>query len=90
MFAVAAATVVAQEATTQPDADNGVRGLPVTLAGQFFDHDFVNYTLFANAVFDSNLATLQGAQSGNGSGFGWSVGGGVTASHHDKKQLVSR
>ena len=81
MFVVAAATIVAQEGTTEPDADNGVRGLPVTLAGQFFDHDFVNYTLLGNVVFDSNLATLPGAQGGSGSGLGWSAGGGVTASH---------
>jgi hypothetical protein len=82
VFVAAAATVVAQDAATpEPDTDNGLRGLPVTLAGQFFDHDFVNYTLFGNVVFDTNLATLQGAQTVNGSGFGWSAGGGVTASH---------
>jgi hypothetical protein len=91
LLAVAAATVVAQETTeTQPTAtDNGVRGLPATLAGQFFDHDFVNYSLFANAVIDSNLQTLQGAQSVTAAGFGWSAGGGVTASHLTRNTSLS-
>jgi hypothetical protein len=90
VFVVAAATVVAQEAsTTEPDTDSGIRGLPVTLAGQFFDHDFVNYTLFGNVIFDTNLATLQGAQTVNGSGFGWSAGGGVTASHLTRNTAFS-
>jgi hypothetical protein len=90
VFAVAAASVVAQNASTpEPEADNGVRGIPVTLAGQFFDHDFVNYTLFGNVVFDTNLATLQGSQVVNGSGFGWSAGGGVAASHHTRNGALS-
>src|SRR5882757_187562 len=90
VFVVAAATVVAQEASTpEPDADSGIRGLPVTLAGQFFDHDFVNYTLFANVVLDTNLATLQGAQTVNGNGVGYSVGGGVTASHLTRNSAFS-
>ena len=91
VFAVATATVVAQDAsTTEPAAtDNGVRGIPVTLAGQFFEHDFVNYTLFGNIIFDSNLATLQGAQTANGSSLGWSAGGGVSASHHTRNSAFS-
>jgi hypothetical protein len=90
VFAIAAVTVVAQDASTpQPEADNGVRGIPVTLAGQFFEHDFVNYTLFGNVVFDTNLATLQGAQIVNKAGFGWSAGGGVAASHHTRNSAFS-
>jgi hypothetical protein len=90
VFAVGAATVVAQEASTPaPQADSGVRGIPVTLAGQFFDHDFVNYTLFGDVIFDTNLATLQGAQVVNGSGVGWSAGGGVSASHHTRNSAFS-
>jgi hypothetical protein len=90
VFAIAAATVVAQEASTPaPDADSGVRGLPVTLAGQFFDHDFVNYTLFGDVIFDTNLATLQGAQTVNGNGVGFSVGGGVSASHTTRNTVFS-
>jgi len=91
VFAVATATVVAQDAsTTEPAAtDNGVRGIPVTLAGQFFEHDFVNYTLFGNIIFDSNLATLQGAQTANGSSLGWSADGGVSASHHTRNSAFS-
>lgn len=89
VFAVAAATVVAQDASTKEPAatDNGVRGIPVTLAGQFFEHDFVNYTLLANIIFDSNLATLQGGQTG--SSLGWSAGGGVSASHHTRNSAFS-
>src|SRR3954451_5864236 len=89
VFAVAAATVVAQDASTKEPAatDNGVRGIPVTLAGQFFEHDFVNYTLLANIIFDSNLARLQGGQAG--SSLGWSAGGGVTASHHPRNSAFS-
>jgi len=91
LFAVAAATVVAQGTATGPAeaADNGLRGIPVTLAGQFFDHDFVNYTLFANAVYDTNLGTLQGNQAVSEGGFGYSVGGGVTASHQSKTSVLS-
>jgi len=89
VFAVAAATVVAQEASTPEPDDSGVRGLPVTLAGQFFDHDFVNYTLFGDVIFDTNLATLQGAQTVNGNGVGYSVGGGVTASHLTRNTAFS-
>jgi hypothetical protein len=90
LFAVAAATVVAQEtAEAPPEADNGIRGIPVTLAGQFFDHDFVNYSLFANAIYDTNVATLQGAQSVNSAGFGWSAGGGVSASHKTRNSVLS-
>ena len=90
LFAVAAATVVAQETSTGPaDADDGLRGIPVTLAGQFFDHDFVNYTLFANAVYDTNLVTLQGNQTTSGGGVGFSVGGGVTASHQTRTSVLS-
>jgi len=90
VFVIAAATVAAQEASTpEPDADSGIRGLPVTLAGQFFDHNFVNYTLFANVVLDTNLATLQGAQTVNGTGVGWSAGGGVTASHLTRNTAFS-
>lgn len=90
MLAVAAVTVVAQNTSTpEPEADNGVRGLPVTLAGQFFDHDFVNYTLFGDVIFDSNLATLQGSQIVNKAGVGWSAGGGVAASHHTRNSAFS-
>src|SRR5882762_1023405 len=68
-FVVAAATVVAQQV---PDADQsqtpeeGTRGLPATLAGQFFDHNFVNYFVFGNGIYDNNVSTSQGAQGGNG------------------------
>ena len=91
LFAVAAATVVAQGTSTGPAeaADNGLRGIPVTLAGQFFDHDFVNYSLFANAVYDTELATLQGNQAVDTGGFGYSVGGGVTASHQTRTSDLS-
>src|SRR4029079_10075746 len=91
LFAVAAATVVAQGTSTRPAeaADNGLRGIPVTLAGQFFDHDFVNYSLFANAIYDTSLNTLQGNQTVNGGGFGYSVGGGVTASHQTRTSDLS-
>lgn len=90
VFAVAAATVVAQEAATSEPQDAGeTRGLPVTLAGQFFEHDFVNYSLFGNVIFDTNLATLPGAQAVNGSGVGWSAGGGVSASHLTRNSAFS-
>lgn len=91
LFAFAATTVVAQGTATGPAqaADEGLRGIPVTLAGQFFDHDFVNYTLFANAIYDTNLGTLQGNQTVAGGGFGYSVGGGVTASHQSRNGVLS-
>jgi hypothetical protein len=89
LFAMAAATVVAQEASTQADADSGLRGIPVTLAGQFFDHDFVNYTLFANAVYDTTSAGVRNSSSTSYGGFGWSVGGGVTASHVTRTSSLS-
>lgn|GEM_PF-1556286 len=93
-FVIASATLAAQQAgSDQTDASQeqggGLRGIPVTLAGQFFDHDFVNYTLFGNGVFDTNIATLQGNNVTNSNGFGWSAGGGVTASHTTRRSVLS-
>lgn len=81
---LAAATVAAQQAPSTAD-DNEPRSTSVTLASQFFDHDFVNYFLFANGIYDTRIPVLQGSQSGTSGSFGYDVGGGVSAYHefHD-------
>src|SRR3982751_1788012 len=55
---------------------------PVTLASEFFDRgNFVNYYAFANAVYDSFSPTLNSSgQSVNNGGFGYDLGGGISAS----------
>jgi len=64
---------------------------PVTLASEFFDRgNFVNYYAFANAVYDSFSPTLNSSgQSVNNGGFGYDLGGGISASHAWSKSTLA-
>lgn len=62
---------------------------PTPFAGQFFDHDFVNYFIFGNAVYDSDVPTLHGTSTAYGSGVGWEAGGGINAERTLKNGSIS-
>ncbi len=64
---------------------------PITLASEFFDRgNFVNYYAFANAVYDTYSPTLNSSgQNVNNGGFGYVIGGGVSASHIWSKSSLS-
>jgi hypothetical protein len=77
-------TLLAQQTSQLPPAaspseDQAASTNPVTtLAREFFDHDFLNFFLFANAVYDSEPLTV-GGQTVNQGGWGFDGGGGVDA-----------
>jgi hypothetical protein len=81
LLCLAAATLAAQDSSSDSDNDYGTRR--VTAASQFFDHDFVNVFAFANGIWDSRVPVLTN-QSGYGSGVGWEAGAGIELSHQFK------
>ncbi len=86
--ALAATTALAQ----QTSQDNQGAFNPVSLASEFFEHDFVNFYAFADGVYDSYAPSLQNSgQTSNTGGFGWDAGGGVSAYHafHDSSLSLS-
>lgn len=88
-----AATMCAQQPTQAPPAappeDQGSSPNPITtLAQQFFDHDFLNFYLFADGVYDSEPLTFNG-QTINQGGWGFDGGGGVDASKHFRDGFLS-
>lgn len=73
----AAATVQAQDTTPMPVS----RSVP-SMIGQLMDHDFVNFYVFGNAIYDSRIPVLSSNGQGNGSGsWGYQAGGGVSLVH---------
>ncbi len=73
--------------TATPPVEQSTRENTLTsLAGDFFNGDFVNYYAFANGLLDTSQHTLQ---SSNGVAGGIDVGGGVTASKHFSNSLLS-
>lgn len=76
------AAAVAQEAGQVPPTgsqDQGQSNNPITtLASQFLEHDFFNFFLFAQGVYDSQPLTVNG-RSVNQGGFGFDGGGGAQA-----------
>jgi len=82
IFCLAAATVAAQDSSSDSDNVYGTRN--VTAASQFFDHDFVNVFVFANGIWDSRVPELTNNQAKFSSGFGWEAGGGISLSHQYK------
>jgi hypothetical protein len=74
-----AGTLLAQQSTQAPPAGSDQSPSPnpiTTLASQFFEHDFFNFFLFANAVYDSVPATI-GGRGVNQGGWGFDGGGGI-------------
>ncbi len=81
LFCVAAATLAAQ--STDSESGSGTKG--ITAASQFFDHDFVNFFVYGNGVWDSGLPTYSATnQLVQNSSFGWEAGGGVNATRSFK------
>lgn len=78
LLCVAAATLAAQTS----DSDSGNTTKDISAASQFFDHDFVNFFVYGNGVWDSRSAVQNVAGSSVlGSALGWEAGGGVTLTH---------
>ena len=62
--------------------ENSTQWSPVTLAGEFLEHDFVNWFAYADGVYDTYAPFAQpNGQIGNNGSFGWQIGGGVNATH---------
>ena len=75
-------TALAQQPQTQaPSSQDNSQGAfsPVSLASEFFEHDFFNFYAFGDGAYDT-YAPLQNGHSNNGA-FGWDVGGGVNGVH---------
>lgn len=74
---LSAAALMAQGQGPSPE----VRSIP-TMVGQLMDHDFVNFYVFGNAIYDNRVPILSstGQNVGNGS-WGYQVGGGATLAH---------
>lgn len=87
-----AAAALAQEAGQVPatgSQDQGPSTNPITtLAGQFLEHDFFNFFLFVNGVYDSQPLTING-QSVNEGGWGFDGGGGAEAQKHFRGGFVA-
>jgi hypothetical protein len=74
---VAVTALHAQDQTPAP-VD---RSIP-SMVGQLMDHDFVNFYVFGNAIYDSRIPILSSTGQSIGSGsWGYQAGGGVTLAH---------
>jgi hypothetical protein len=57
------------------------RSIP-SMVGQLMDHDFVNFYVFGNGIYDSQIPVLSSSGQGVGRGsWGYQFGGGVTLVH---------
>ena len=87
------ATAAAQQPAQVPPAgssDQGSSGnVLTTLASQFLEHDFVNFYLFANGVYDTQPLTGANGQNVNQGGWGFDGGGGVDAYRHFRDGFLS-
>ncbi len=82
IMSLASITALAQQPQTQaPSSQDNSQGAfsPVSLASEFFEHDFFNFYAFADGAYDT-YAPLQNGHSNNGA-FGWDAGGGVNGVH---------
>ena len=89
LLCLGATIALGQQNTPEDPAGIGRYG-PLTLASEFFDNNYFNYSLFANGVFDTYAPTLNtsGQQVNNGA-FGYSVGGGLSAAHRFRRGSLS-
>ncbi len=79
LLSLTATLTFAQQA--RQDADS-LQWSPATLAGEFLEHDFVNFYAFANGVYDTYAPfSRPNGQIGNNGSFGVEFGGGVNATH---------
>ncbi len=80
LLCIAAATLAAQDQDTDSDSGNTTRR--ISAASQFFDHDFVNFYVYGNGVWDTRVPVFNSLGDVTyGSGLGWEAGGGVTGTH---------
>ena len=95
VFALGSALAFAQDASEQAPPpsiglpDSGSMNTLTSLAGQFFNHDFVNFYGFADGIYDSTRQTLNTGGVGGGGSAGIDVGGGVQLSHQFKRSILS-
>ena len=89
--ALASAQDASQEAPPPSSGlpDSGSMNTMTSLAGQFFEHDFVNFYGFANGLYDSTRQTLNNGSTGGGGSAGIDVGGGVQLSKQFKRSVLS-
>lgn len=74
---------------TAPSPDQTPSANPITtLASEFLEHDFFNFFLIANAVYDSEPTTLNGRSVEQG-GWGFTGGGGIDAFKQLKDGYIS-
>jgi hypothetical protein len=88
-----AGTLLAQQSSQVPPTaspeDQGPSANPITtLASQFFEHDFFNFFLFANGVYDTVPSTINNRTTNQG-GLGFDGGGGADARKQFKDGYVS-
>lgn len=86
-----AGTLFAQVSAPPPatTSDQSPSANPVTtLASEFLDHDFFNFFLFANGVYDTQPLTI-GGRSVNEGGWGFDGGGGADAFKQFRDGFVS-
>ncbi len=86
------ASAFAQDTTAAPPPQNfpTPTGNPVvTLASEFFEHNFFNVYAFGDGIYDSYAPIEQNGQSNNTGSFGWDAGGGINAFHQIQNGNIS-
>jgi len=69
--------------------ENSTQWSPVTLAGEFLEHDYVNWFAYADGVYDTYAPISTNGQTTNGGSFGWTLGGGVNVNHEFRDGQLS-
>lgn len=81
----------AQGSATQssaPEEGGPVPNTLTSLAGEFFEHDFINVFGFANGLFNSTAESYS-PNSARSNSFGLNLGGGITAFHQFRDSVFS-
>ena len=88
LLTAGAALATAQETSRM---DSPINYNPVTLASQFFENNnYFNYFGVVNGVYDTYAPTYNSlGQPVNNGGFGYSIGGGLSAYHKFRKATLS-
>lgn len=87
LILLSGASAFAQDTTTAappaaPQTAPTPTGNPVvTLASEFFEHNFVNLYAFGDGIYDSYAPIEQNGRLSNNGSVGWDVGGGINAYH---------
>ena len=78
LLSLTAALAFAQQATQD---ENSTQWSPVSLAGEFLEHDYVNWFGYADGVYDTYAPISRNGKTTNNGSFGWEIGGGVSVNH---------